>query len=794
MLSPSVRLVLDPNRLSQAPAEAFVVEKIGDYAPACAHIKTRLHVSSKGEPVSEIYVRHRAVGRWLEAWAVQWESIEVRHQTPRAELARRLQTEIPPDVSDADIVGSELLAIEWQMPSGQSFDDCLLEHFYGSELLRPAFAVARLAALLNQFDALGWKSAALRPVAVAALRARLAQWEKSAPNEATRNLIQRLRDEPKRLKRDVGAYKMLRHYPAGVGQKVIGSKAWKTFSKAGLKPDDLVAGATDVAEATTEIGYHLATRVGQIGDAAELASFVGEMSGHYKPEFYKVEELLNTHPQWHSSVLQRQIEQRFAALRDQLGADLSGLRALIAPPFPDAPDAAWDAGAWLTWARGSYMPYYAWLEAGQRADATVAGYAARFADWFYAHYLSIKNGEPKRFAFSALWGEREHIQAPDAVSLVLMVDNFNWVHFDELRRLFGAQGLSLEAETPLFSAIPTATETNKAGLMASDGNMTDHPSAAYPALVHQSWSETLGEKKAIYLPDIGALQGMKEREADLIFLNFLPIDEALHKNSRHTGQPHAQEVRGLLQILAKAVAEFAKRFEIGERLKVWVISDHGSTRIAADVVNVLDKSFYKELADKKHHRYLALSDEKFAALPPMVEAQCFLIDRHKFGTHSNYLAARGHSRFAATSDTFWVHGGLTPEEVVVPFARFGFAPLAPQNPTLRLVETEFRLAVASTVRLEVGNPNSYALTELALRLNDGQSEEIWIESLGAQSTTIVEFLTVFRKMAGKAGAAKTRELEVAMRFECQGREFTPDNASFEVTIKTLMEVEDDFDF
>ena len=168
------------------------------------------------------------------------------------------------------------------------------------------------------------------------------------------------------------------------------------------------------------------------------------MSGHYKPEFYKLEELLGAHPEWQNSALQRQIEQRFAPLREQLGADLARLRTLIAPPFPDAPDENWDAGAWLQWVRGSYMPYYAWLEAGGRTDTTVAGYAVRFADWFYEHYLSIKNGEPKRFAFSALWGEREHIQAPDALSLVLMVDNFNWVHFDELRRLFGAQGLSLE--------------------------------------------------------------------------------------------------------------------------------------------------------------------------------------------------------------------------------------------------------------------------------------------------------------------------------------------------------------
>ena len=42
--------------------------------------------------------------------------------------------------------------------------------------------------------------------------------------------------------------------------------------------------------------------------------------------------------------------------------------------------------------------------------------------------------------------------------------------------------------------------------MASDGNMVNHSSSAYPVLLQASWGSTLGEKKAVYLPNIGALQ------------------------------------------------------------------------------------------------------------------------------------------------------------------------------------------------------------------------------------------------------------------------------------------------
>ena len=288
---------------------------------------------------------------------------------------------------------------------------------------------------------------------------------------------------------------------------------------------------------------------------------------------------------------------------------------------------------------------------------------------------------------------------------------------------------------------------------------------------------------------------MSELEADLIFLNFLPIDKALHEDSGDLGQSHAQEVRERLQTLTQSVADFAKRFDVGSRLKVWVISDHGSTRIAADADNVLDKSFYKELADKKHHRYLALSDEKFAALPPMVAAQCFLHRppqvRHASVTIWRRATTSGFRPPAILSGCM---ADSRPKRSWCPSRALDSRRFTPQNPTLRLIDTEFRLAVASTVRLEIGNPNPYALSELSFRLNDGESEEIWIESLGAQTTQTIEFPVRFRKLSGKAGADKTRSLEVAVRYECQGREFAPANAGFEVTIKTLMEVEDDFDF
>jgi hypothetical protein len=179
-------------------------------------------------------------------------------------------------------------------------------------------------------------------------------------------------------------------------------------------------------------------------------------------------------------------------------------------------------------------------------------------------------------------------------------------------------------------------------------------------------------------------------------------------------------------------------------------------------------------------------------LPQLASTECYLIDRQVFKTNRNYLIARQYYRFLKTQENFYVHGGLTPEEVVVPFARFTCEPVIPAHPTVRLVTNEFRYAVRSKIVLEVGNPNAFSLDALSLRLVDADAEEAFVVVLAPKQMMTVEFTTIFRRAPG---TANTRTLTLRVRYECQGRAFTAPDQPFDITLKSLMEVSsDDFDF
>lgn len=785
---PASTIIIDVNHLLDDQKAALVVEKASDYPDAYLALKEAIH---RGNTIS-VHVRNRPVATWLAQCAASYGDtyITLRTYTPHDALKERWQVAIPPDVSDQDILQSGLLDVQVVPKEGQDFWDILLEHFYDDGFTYKVFPSGELSALLNSFHQAQWQAAAQRPLAIRAQRDKLTQWMHTADSDAIRTIIRQLMRDPASLRHDLINYKVLRNYPQNLGEKVLGEMQ-ETFSKVRIELEDLEYTKEDVSRVVQEIEYYLTSMLDQVKSASELEMLLDQMSGYLHEEFNYIERLAREHPEYLTPALLQRIEQRFRPIKGTIETILIWLRSMLRPDPPQEPDTSWSTPQWLAWVTNSYMPYYSWVDAQAKREPEVANQAFLFADWFYEHFIAIKNGEPQYFAFNALYQEREHMKSGDSITLVLIVDNLNFMYFNDLRQQFNQQGFSLKEVKPLFSLIPTATQVGKAALIAGQGDQIDLFDERYADLVAKVWGPILGGKQVKYLQNIGELQQERALAYDVYFLNYLPIDIALHQDNRDSGRSHAEVIHESLLSLAKVVANFAKRFQVEQRLNIYVISDHGSTRIPQDSVNVIDQKFFKGLTLEKHHRFIELSDEKFAELPQAASTQCYLIDRRVFKTNKNYLIARQYYRFLKTQENFYVHGGLTPEEVIVPFARFTCEPVTPAPPTVRLVTKEFRYAVRSKVVLEVGNPNAFPLEALSLRLVDADAEEVLIVALAPKQMMTVELTTIFRRAPG---STNTRSLTVRVRYDCQGRAFTAPDQRFDVTLKSLMEVSsDDFD-
>lgn len=784
---PQVTIIADVQALLTPPAGSLRVDSIAGYPAACVAMREALQ---GGAPVT-VYVCNGTVSAWLARVAAAYGESRItwRAYTPRDVLTERWGLALPATITDREILESKLLAATVTPRQGQTFWDVLLERFFDDALTYKTLPLGSVAALCERACSEEWQAAARLPLQARALRDKLDSWRRSAASPALRALLNRLEQDPAELRKDLAKFKILRTYPSVVGGKVLGGQ-WDVLRSANIDATEVTLSPEDRASIVPQVEYYLNDAGRNLLNADDLATLVDQTSGYLLEEYQALESVLRQHREWLDEALVQRIEARFAPIRTGIGALLAGLRRLIPPAFPPAPNPDWDAGEWLDWVKNSYMPYYAWLDGQDRRDEQLAEYAFAFADWLYTHFVELKNGAPERFAFTALYAERARIAAAGAVTLVVMLDNFNLAYLPILTRLLGDQGFSLQDSRPTLSLIPTATEVGKPCLIAGTGDVGEIPENSYADLVAREWNPLLHGGTAGYLATVGDLQDLRTLQHTLYFLNFTQTDTALHEDNRQTGRPHIEVIEERLTTVITAVTELARRFQIESRLNVYFISDHGSTRIPQQTVNVLDKDFFKGLALDKHHRYIALSDARFADLPQVADAQCYLLGREKFKTAKNYLAARQYYRFVETKENFYVHGGLTPEEVVVPFVHATRAPLAPIAPSIHLLGDLFRYAVSSRVVIEIGNPNSFPIEGLSIRLLDTDAEEWTLSMLGPKQPAKAEIRTVFRKTFG---ASASRSLTVRLRYTCQGKQYGPHDQTFEITLKSLMEETDEFD-
>jgi hypothetical protein len=247
------------------------------------------------------------------------------------------------------------------------------------------------------------------------------------------------------------------------------------------------------------------------------------------------------------------------------------------------------------------------------------------------------------------------------------------------------------------------------------GDPSPFSGTAYKKVVEDTWQRQFG-RKTKYLGRVGDLQTLSTREHEFYVLNYTPIDDALHSDPGLTGISHTEAVRQALANLAESIHTFALRFGIEDSLRVVVCSDHGSTLIPADTPNVIDAELIAKRVDDVHHRYVALTDQELDALPQSVLDQCYCFRGGVFQLDATYLAARGYGRFRKGDSAGYMHGGLTPEETLVPYMVFQRAHVAVQKPTVRLLDKVFRYGVRSRVRLEVVNPNPLPLQKVQVEI------------------------------------------------------------------------------
>jgi len=784
-----VEIVEDLAELLDPAAFECVVASPADYVLAVQRIKTAVAAQKD----LRILVRNPTCAVWLERLADSYSDADVRYseKTARDMLSERWHTELPEYVTDEAILASGFLEAGIVPRLGQSYDEIVLEHYWGEFFTFARFPLRLAGELVDSLEPERWQTNQQRPLAMQVLRACQERWLGAATGRE-QELIRAVFEGPAALRESLGYYKLLRGYPAELNQALLGE--WYTrFKNLQIDPSPMSLEGLDLGAVIQQIQYYLNGLTPRIGGTADLEAVLDEMSGCLVQEFDWMAELLRRKEKTlklTANLLQR-IRDRFRPIREQVASRLTKLEDDIPPAYPRDPTDNRTAEDWLEWAVDSYLPYRYWLEEKDRWDETVAEYATQYADWLYNKYVTLKYQKQERWVFNLLNHATMSLKAGRKVLFVVM-DNWNYRHLQSLLTQFQERGYRLVKEVqPVWSLIPTTTEVSKWCLVAGKPEPSQVQGHSYEDILDKDWRGYFEDYQVTYLPRLGDLTNRHEFSEDLILLNYLPVDEVLHKDERQIAATHTDEIQHYLETLAREITRFAKRARVEADLDIYVSSDHGSTKIPAVVDDLLDEAYYRERAKNRHHRYIVVPDARARNPTAYDLAHCYVVKADEYGTRESYFIAKGYGRFIKSQESIYVHGGLTPEETIVPFCRLARLEIKVLQPTIHLPDNVVRYSVKADLIFYIGNPNDHEIRNLELNVLESDIPGASVEVVPAGISTKV---TVPVRIKRRPGVPNLEHITVEGSFELHGERFSIEAVQIPVEARSLVESKTEFDF
>lgn len=410
---------------------------------------------------------------------------------------------------------------------------------------------------------------------------------------------------------------------------------------------------------------------------------------------------------------------------------LSKLRALQPPKTPDDLPIAKrsEANLIFDWVTRQYLPFRQWQCQNENAEARAVSLqvAEQFGKWFLDFYENAMVGAARGW-LQIHRAAKLRFETSGEITFWVIADGLGWLDARALSQMISQTNprFSLLEMEPYFATIPTITSFAKLALRHS----------TTPDLVDEAGenekrreTEVAGHKEAA-----GALASAQV--GDLIIWKPLEPDKTYHENADAGILRH--RVEGALSSLAHQIVEAATAAPADVPLQIVVTTDHGrmlgpSERAHATPVGFVSSgraSYGEKAPDLTNSKHLIWLDPELYGCGSHV---VIVSDDGAFLTNASDAATAraGIEKFA--------HGGIFPEEVVVPWLVFG-RDVGPIHLQAEL-KGKGRAGREGVAMLRLSNSSNCALTLEGLEIGYGaQTETIALEAavLGRYNNLEVE--------------------------------------------------------
>lgn len=696
------------------PDNVFLVEQDADYVRAC-HILSHRRES---DTELKIWVRSKNHESWLIDFANQIGiHCIIMPKTPRLILAEEWNVDIPDWLTDDAVLAHNLLEIRVVSLNRVHFETRLLVHFLGTVFALERLSAADITAVMNALVSEKTKAFFKEyPMLGRCLEIRCEQWAMRSSESWVKDFCKRLPQDFIKIWQWLSLWSGLHGYPDKLLEYVLSPEQVLFVRK--IPPSavtDLPLEPAIREQIMTQIEQFFKEIWGQVTSSVEFQKIVGLASGRIFQEYQIVLRLLKSRQ---FAPTQADIQAVRAKFKSCPGVSENQLKSLIYCVKPNRPtllepEKEWGLTEWVRWTTEEYIPFRNWQIYNSYYDDDLEQTVARFSDWYIKEYASIHK-DPDLSLTHCL----RHISSGSSdieFTIILLVDclplSFMTILDDALRNI----GLSRHNMGYRFAGLPTITENNKAALLS--GEWQDK-AGNYEALLKKRSVSDWGGRNVVYLSNLKAMSEMETpQESTIAVLNFVDGDELLHSDVESKNTTYEDELHRLFARVAEAVNRVLQEWTgARELLNIYVVTDHGACRILEEEKRSFDSAVVKKLFANEKHRFSAVPEEQANEIPPNLWAIGHRFKQPFTSENTIFFLPRGHStvRHAGTKKGH-MHGGATPEEVIVPTASYKMVKAAWKSLNARFLnldlaretgKAKFYILRVVTLEIELQNLNA----------------------------------------------------------------------------------------
>jgi len=766
--SSKIKVSLVGDFAGTVPQRTLVVESDTDYILAAKVIRD--HIEQK--EIESIWVRKKAHYNWLRTY-VEFVGIAVTFEemTPRLILADSWKVTVPDWLTDEQVIGQNLLDLQITNQHIGDFTNCILASLLGVHFIKEKLLVTDLPELLSIGSPDQQILLETYPVLLHCLSEKCAAWMKNSKQSWMKKFCINLQNEPELLWHDISLWVLLHGYPDQYLEYELPiHRRGLVQQLAPEKLSDIELNSVAVNEASHQVGVFFNDVGEQIKSSEDLGKVIGCCSGRSHVEFVRVMSILQNKSSLVKDTHLSSIKQKFVSCQGVSTADLLKLDTLIAPELPAnvSEGQVWDIATWCNWTTKEYIPYRNWLVENEYENEELEVTVAAFSDWYIDNYVTIhQEVDTSLVHVLTSWSDRIR---NDELSLIVVVDCLPLTYFYLLLKALHVSGFHKHEQGVRFAPLPSNTDISKALLLSGDWN---EEKLSYEKIVSRRVETSWPKKKAVYLPNLQTMASLTipEEDSAVCVLNYTPSDELMHSNPAIKGMTYEDELFNCFTKLAETTHSFVERSnKESSSVSVYVVTDHGATRILESEQKNFESNIVKDLFENSKHRYAAISKEDADNIPDNLWDIGYRFEQPFVKNDTTYFIPQGHKTAGVKrSAQGYVHGGATPEEIIVPVAVFKAVESEWMAPLGRFLNTKldlesqaaiFHIQRLVDITIAVQNPNPDPLKMIRVEMVKPESSEVREFNpcdVNGNSETTIDVKCYFKQAAKK-------DYELLLRF------------------------------